>query len=78
MNSQSISISNEKKGQSTWRFLMNELKPRGKWLTWFNVISIPTIIVGIILIVIRFIYGIGAVTNLTQEVPWGLWIGLMW
>ena len=27
------------------------------------------------LIVIRFIYGIGSITNLTQEVPWGLWIG---
>ncbi len=75
MNSQSISISNEKQGQSTWRFLRSELKPRGKWFTWFNVISIPTIIAGIIIIVIRFINGIGAVTNLTQEVPWGLWIG---
>jgi len=27
------------------------------------------------LIVIRFAKGLGSVTNLTQEVPWGLWIG---
>ena len=30
---------------------------------------------GIALIVIRFAKGLGAITNLTQEVPWGLWIG---
>jgi Ni/Fe-hydrogenase subunit HybB-like protein len=61
--------------QSTWKFFLGELKPKGKWLTPFNVISIPTIIVGVIIIVIRFWKGIGEVTNLTQEVPWGLWIG---
>lgn len=57
------------------RFFFNELKPKGKWLTPFNIISIPVIILGVILIVIRFWKGIGAVTNLTQDVPWGLWIG---
>ncbi|MCK5519833.1 MAG: polysulfide reductase NrfD, partial [Candidatus Marinimicrobia bacterium] len=56
-------------------FLKSEFKPRGKFLTPFNIISIPTMILGLILIVIRFIYGIGSITNLTQEVPWGLWIG---
>jgi Ni/Fe-hydrogenase subunit HybB-like protein len=60
---------------STFRFLMQELKPKGKWLTPFNIISIPIMILGVILIVIRFWKGIGAVTNLTQDVPWGLWIG---
>jgi Ni/Fe-hydrogenase subunit HybB-like protein len=29
----------------------------------------------LVLIAIRFVNGIGAVTNLTQETPWGLWIG---
>ncbi|MDZ7738564.1 MAG: NrfD/PsrC family molybdoenzyme membrane anchor subunit [Bacteroidales bacterium] len=43
--------------------------------TPFNLISIPVIILGIILIIIRFTSGLGAVTNLTQEVPWGLWKG---
>jgi len=30
---------------------------------------------GLGLIVYRFIYGIGSITNLTQDTPWGLWIG---
>jgi Ni/Fe-hydrogenase subunit HybB-like protein len=51
------------------------MKPRGSFLTPFNVISIPIMILGLALIVIRFWKGLGSVTNLTQEVPWGLWIG---
>lgn len=66
---------NQQENISTFRFLMQELKPKGKWLTPFNMISIPIMILGVILIVIRFWKGIGAVTNLTQDVPWGLWIG---
>lgn len=62
-------------GVSTWKFLLSELRPKGKIFTPFNIISVPVIILGIILIVIRFWKGIGSVTNLTQEVPWGLWIG---
>ncbi len=57
------------------RFLVSEMKPKGKLLTPFNMISVPIILVGLVLIVIRFIYGIGAITNLDQETPWGLWIG---
>ncbi len=52
-----------------------ELKPKGKIFTPFNIISFPVIVLGLILIVIRFAKGLGSVTNLTQEVPWGLWIG---
>jgi len=61
--------------QGTWKFFLSELKPKGKLLTPFNIISIPVILAGIVLIVIRFWKGIGSITNLTQEVPWGLWIG---
>ncbi len=61
--------------ENGFRFFLSELKPKGKWLTPFNIISVPVIILGVILIVIRFWKGIGAVTNLTQDVPWGLWIG---
>ena len=61
--------------KSIWKFLFNELKPRGKWLTPFNIISIPIILLGLALIVIRYWKGLGSITNLTQEVPWGLWIG---
>ena len=57
------------------RFLLSELKPKGKLLTPFNLISIPVIILGLIIIFIRFWKGLGSVTNLSQSVPWGLWIG---
>lgn len=75
MNNTSYPITKDNDGKSTWRFLLNELKPKGKWLTPFNIISIPVMILGVTLIVIRFWKGIGSVTNLTQEIPWGLWIG---
>jgi Ni/Fe-hydrogenase subunit HybB-like protein len=58
-----------------FRFFLQELKPRGKWLTPFNVISIPIILVGLVILYFRFVYGIGSVTNLNQDFPWGLWIG---
>lgn len=56
-------------------FIVSELKPRGKLLTPFNMISGFIIFVGIILIVLRFVMGLGATTNLNQEYPWGIWIG---
>lgn len=72
-NTISVSLSEEKK--SRWKFFIGELKPKGKMFTWFNIISIPIMLLGLGLIVIRFWKGIGSITNLTQEVPWGLWIG---
>jgi Ni/Fe-hydrogenase subunit HybB-like protein len=72
-NSTPIAIDQEK--GSTWKFLLSELKPKGKIFTPFNIISVPIILAGLVIIVIRFWKGIGAVTNLTQEIPWGLWIG---
>ncbi len=68
-------VSDEKAPGFSWQFFLKELKPKGKWLTPFNIISIPVMLLGLALIVIRFAKGLGAVTNLTQEVPWGLWIG---
>jgi len=58
-----------------FRFILDELKPRGPWLTPFNVISIPIILAGLVILVYRFIYGLGYVTNLSQDHPWGLWLG---
>ncbi len=60
---------------TTGQFILSELRPKGKWLTPFNMISIPVMILGVILIAIRFWKGIGSITNLSQEMPWGLWIG---
>lgn len=56
-------------------FVAAELRPRGPLMTPFNMISIPVMLMGAVLIVIRFTRGLGAVTNLTQESPWGFWIG---
>ena len=43
----------------------------------------PTIIVLIILVLngivwafMRFVFGIGSITNLTNQYPWGIWIGI--
>lgn len=57
------------------RFLMSELKPKGKVITPFNVITGSVILLGAVLIGLRFLKGLGTVTNLSQEFPWGLWIG---
>ena len=56
-------------------FMLGELKPRGKILTPFNVITGAIVLLGGVLLVIRFAKGLGAITNLSQDVPWGLWIG---
>jgi Ni/Fe-hydrogenase subunit HybB-like protein len=75
MSNSAYPIAKDNDGKPIWRFFLSELKPKGKWLTPFNIISIPIMALGIFLIVIRFWKGIGSITNLTQEVPWGLWIG---
>ena len=56
-------------------FLRSEMRPKGKLLTPFNIISLPIMLAGVVLVIIRFAKGLGAVTNLSQETPWGLWIG---
>jgi len=65
----------KKTSQSTFRFILEEMKPRGKFLTPFNIISIPVILVGLVILYYRFVYGLGSVTNLSQAFPWGFWIG---
>ena len=57
------------------RFMLHELKPKGQILTPFNVITGVIVAVGAVLLAIRFIWGLGSITNLSQDVPWGLWIG---
>lgn len=74
MNNRTL-LTADNDGLPIWKFLLKELKPKGKAFTPFNIISVPVIILGIVLIVIRFINGIGSITNLSQEIPWGLWIG---
>lgn len=45
------------------------------WFTPFNVVSGTIIIIGIVLSILRFTFGLGAVTHLSDDNPWGLWIG---
>jgi len=40
-----------------------------------NAIAAVILVVGVPLLVWRFIAGLGATTNLSQSAPWGLWIG---
>ena len=56
------------------KFIAGELKPKGKILTPFNIISGITILAAIIILVIRFTNGLGSVVHPDQDRPWGLWI----
>ncbi len=44
-------------------------------VTPFNIIAAVIVVLGLIVAFIRFSQGLGAVTNLSQAYPWGLWIG---
>ena len=46
-----------------------------KWITPFNVFAAVVFAVGLPLVYFRWFHGIGSVTNLNQDVPWGFWIG---
>lgn len=46
-----------------------------KMFTPFNIVSGLILAVGLGIVGIRLYYGLGAVTNLSQDTPWGLWIG---
>ena len=54
---------------------MSNLKPLGGkiWTTPFKILTALAIIAAV-LIVKRFIFGLGSVTNLNDGYPWGLWI----
>lgn len=45
-----------------------------RYLTPFNVIAGIIVAVGLVITVLRFTEGLGAVTNLSNYYPWGLWI----
>lgn len=41
----------------------------------FNLIAVVIVLMGIVLTILRFTKGLGAVTHLSDYHPWGLWIG---
>ncbi len=56
--------------------MSDEAAATGKsFLTPFNVIAGIIVILGLIVTVLRFTGGLGAVTNLSDYNPWGIWIG---
>ncbi|MBF8296480.1 MAG: hypothetical protein HW389_3025 [Bacteroidetes bacterium] len=56
-------------------FLLSEMKPKGKLATPFNVFAAIVLFVAVVLLVIRFTQGLESTTNLSQDFPWGIWIG---
>lgn len=44
-------------------------------LTFWKSVGIVLIALALYSVIYRFAYGLGAATNLTDEFPWGLWIG---
>lgn len=63
------------KKEGLLRFLGRELLPKGKLLTPFNVISVAIMSATAVILLIRFTQGLGAISNLNQDFPWGLWKG---
>lgn len=57
------------------KFLLAEMRPKGPVVTPFNVITALIMATSAVLLAWRFAFGIGTITNLSQDVPWGLWIG---
>ncbi len=56
--------------------MSDEATTTGKsYFTPFNIIAGIIVIIGLIVTVLRFTQGLGAVTNLSDYNPWGIWIG---
>ncbi|RPI17737.1 MAG: Ni/Fe-hydrogenase cytochrome b subunit [Ignavibacteriae bacterium] len=55
---------------------MNPAPIKHKFITPGVIILIVIALNGLVFLGLRFIYGLGAVTNLDNYTPWGLWIGV--
>jgi len=44
-------------------------------MTPANIITAIILAIGLVITVLRFTKGLGAITNLDQNNPWGIWIG---
>ncbi len=56
------------------KFILNELKPKGKVITPFNIISAIIVLAALVILTIRFTKGLGSVVHPSQSHPWGLWL----
>ena len=56
--------------------MSDEATTTGKsYLTPFNIVAGIIVIIGLFITILRFTQGLGAVTNLSDYNPWGIWIG---
>ena len=56
--------------------MSDEATTTGKsYLTPFNIVAGIIVIIGLFVTILRFTQGLGAVTNLSDYNPWGIWIG---
>jgi Ni/Fe-hydrogenase subunit HybB-like protein len=56
--------------------MSDEATTTGKsYITPFNIVAGIIVIIGLFITVLRFTQGLGAVTNLSDYNPWGIWIG---
>lgn len=76
MTSASVTIARPRgRNEGLLDFLRREARPRGPLVTPFNVVTILLMVATAVILYVRFTRGLGAVTNLDQNFPWGLWIG---
>ena len=47
-----------------------------KFLTPGVLVLVTLMVVGLVFLAIRFLFGIGKVSNLNNQFPWGIWIGI--
>ena len=76
MSSNALAVAEtEPTRRELWRFLQAELRPKGPIVTPFNAVTGVIVALAAVLLVVRFATGLGSITNLSQDYPWGLWIG---
>ena len=59
--------------------MSNYMKPTPAIRKYFTpgVIGIAIIaLIGILFVLARLVFGLGAITNLSNQYPWGIWIGI--
>ncbi len=49
--------------------------PRSRRRVALDAFAAVIVVAGLVVLAIRFTRGLGAVTNLSNDYPWGLWIG---
>ena len=47
----------------------------GALLTPWRVLLAVLVTTGAVIVIVRFAFGLGSVTNLSDETPWGIWVG---